>query len=74
MLSVSPKQDLNSLKNSLEVFSTRDSLSNNGANDAKAELLNNVPPKPTRDASVGYLYDYLYLIKEDVNILFSYNF
>ena len=51
---ISPKQALNSLKNSSKLFSKRDYFSNNGVNHAKAEPLNNVPTKPTRDASVGY--------------------
>ena len=54
MLSVSPKQALNSLINSSKLFSSGDSISNNGVNRANAEPLSRVPTSPTRDASVGY--------------------
>ena len=43
MLSVSPKQALNSLIKSSKLLSKSDSFSRSGANHAKAELLSNVP-------------------------------
>ena len=54
ILSVSPKQDLNSLINSSKLFNKGKFFSNKGANHAKAVPLSRVPTNPTRDASVGY--------------------
>ena len=63
MLSVSPKQALNSPKNSSKLFSNGDYFSNNGANHAKVVPLSNVRTNPTHDASVGYREECIWIIR-----------
>ena len=63
MLSVSPKQALNSLIKSAQLLSKDDCFSRSGANHDKAEPLSNVPIRLIRDASVGYWEGCIWMTK-----------